>query len=133
MAKSPISLLQELAIKQGYVPIYNYVSEKKDGIYNRFVCRVDCKNFNAEGVGTSKKDAKQNAAKKMLSLLADKNEISVLLPIANKIETSKPVKICESILPSTTEAESSPKLVNYIGLLQVNFVICLSHNTMVKC
>ncbi|XP_025262336.1 RISC-loading complex subunit tarbp2 isoform X2 [Camponotus floridanus] len=118
MSKSPISLLQELGSKQGYVPIYNYVSVKKVGIYDRFVCRVDCKEFNAEGEGNSKKDAKHNAAEKMLSLLAAKNEISVLSPIANKVQTSMPIKTYESILPSTMKTQSSPKIVNYVGLLQ---------------
>lgn len=131
MAKSPISLLQELAIKQGYVPMYNYVSVKKDGIYNRFVCRVDCKEFNAEGVGNSKKDAKQNAAEKMLSLLAAKNEISVLSP--NKVQTSAPIKFYEPVSPSRIATQSNLKIVNYIGLLQVNFVICLSDNTIINC
>lgn len=132
MAKSPINLLQELAIKQGYVPIYNYVGEKKDGTYNRFICRVDCKEFNAEGVGTSKKNAKQNAAEKMLSLLADKNEISLLSPLASKIQTSMSIETCKSISPSRMEIQSNSKL-NYIGALQVNFVIRLLDNTMVNC
>lgn len=125
MAKSPISLLQELGSKQGFVPIYNYVSVKKDGIYNRFVCRVDCKQFNAQGEGNSKKDAKHNAAEKMLSLLAAKNEISVLPPIANRVQTSVSIKIFESISPSTMETQSNPKIVNYVGLLQVNFVLLI--------
>lgn len=124
MAKSPVSTLQELSIKQGYVPIYDYIGVKTDGIYNQFVYRVNCKKFSAEGVGYSKKDAKHNAAENMLLLLAKENEISVLSPVANTIQISTPTKICEPS-PPRIQTLSSPNHVNYVGLLQVNFVICL--------
>ncbi|KAM0726262.1 hypothetical protein ACS0PU_007446 [Formica fusca] len=89
MAKSPISVLQELSVKQGYVPIYNYTGVKKVGIYNQFVCRVECKQFNAE----------------------------VLSPVANKAQISTPTKICEPTSPSRIQALSNSN-VNYVGLLQ---------------
>ncbi|XP_070162406.1 RISC-loading complex subunit tarbp2-like isoform X1 [Polyergus mexicanus] len=117
MAKSPISVLQELSIKQGYVPIYNY-SMKKVGICDQFVCRVECKKFSAEGIGNSKKDAKQKAAENMLSLLSKENEISILSPVANKAQIPTSTKICEPTTPSKIQAPSSPNHVNYVGMLQ---------------
>ncbi|KAL6436381.1 hypothetical protein ACFW04_004715 [Cataglyphis niger] len=120
MAKSPISILQELSVKQGYVPIYDYIGVKTDGIYNQFVYRVKCKTFIAEGVGCSKKNAKHNAAENMLLLLAKENEISVLSPIANTIH-STPTKICEPS-PPRIQTLSSPNHVNYVGLLQEFYV-----------
>ncbi|XP_029665422.1 RISC-loading complex subunit TARBP2-like [Formica exsecta] len=128
MAKSPISVLQELSVKQGYVPIYNYTGVKKVGIYDQFVCRVECKQFNAEGVGNSKKDAKQNAAENMLSLLTEENELSVLSPVANKAQISTPTKICEPTSPSRIQALSSSN-VNYVGLLQE---FCVQQKLMIK-
>ncbi|XP_072751925.1 RISC-loading complex subunit TARBP2-like [Anoplolepis gracilipes] len=118
MNKSPISLLQELSVKQGYVPKYDCIGLKVEGAYNRFVYRVKCKDFVAEGVGNSKKDAKQDAAEKMLSLLANKNEISLQSPVANKIGISIPIKFYEPTSLSRMKTESSPDNINYVGLLQ---------------
>ncbi|XP_050451955.1 RISC-loading complex subunit TARBP2-like isoform X2 [Cataglyphis hispanica] len=127
MAKSPISILQELSIKEGYVPIYDFIGVKTDGIYNQFVCKVKCKEFSTEGVGYSKKDAKHNAAKNMLLLLPKKNEISILSPIANTIQISTP-KICEPSSPRI-QTLSSPNHVNYVGLLQE---FCVQQKLMTK-
>lgn len=127
MAKSPISVLQELAYKQGYVPIYNDV--KNNGIYSQFVCIVECKKFTAEGVGNSKKDAKHKAAENMLLKLAQKSEISVLSPVVNKVQISTPTKICEPASPSRMEAQSSPNRINYVGFLQE---FCIQKNLTVK-
>ncbi|XP_029168745.1 protein PF14_0175-like isoform X3 [Nylanderia fulva] len=115
MANSPINLLQELLIKQGYAPVYDYVGTKKDGLYDQFVYRVQCKKFNAEGSGNTKKEAKKNAAEKMLLLLAQYNEISISSAVAFKnVQISTPTKICEPISSSRMETQSSPN-VNYAG------------------
>lgn len=130
MAKSPVNLLQELVVKQGYFPVYDDVGIKKNEIYNQFVCKVKCKDLIAEGVGKTKKEAKQNAAENMLSLLARCNKISILPPATKvkNVQISTPTKICESISPSKMQVEltqltqSSPDYVNYVGQLQEFFM-----------
>ncbi|XP_012533572.1 uncharacterized protein LOC105835118 isoform X2 [Monomorium pharaonis] len=81
--KSNISLLQEVLIKKGYVPIYHFMEKNIDMISKQFVCVVSCKTFKATGTGNSKKQAKHDAAKNMLSLLVEKNEISLPVDISS--------------------------------------------------
>lgn len=125
MAKSAINLLQELSIKQGYIPIYNFMDKKIDSASMQFTCNVRCTEFSAYGTGNTKKEAKHNAAKEMLSLLVTNNQIS--LPV----DTSSS-SIANTLQSSAKVYEMSPSKQptidrNYIGLLQVNFMSCLSN------
>jgi len=127
MAKSEINLLQELSIKQGFIPIYDFTEKRISGISIQFTCYVSCKELRVHGTGNTKKEAKHNAARNMLSLLATNNKISLPVDtlasdtatssVANTLQS--PVKICEK----TAEH-------NYVGLLQVSFMSHLSNITV---
>jgi len=134
MVKSPISFLQEFAIKQGYVPMYNFLTNDT-GKNNQFFCQVICKDLSANGIGNSKREAKQKAAENMLLLLnqtsyVSMSSISSLCRDANN--TEKSALICNTpsssihlqlksevpyIKKDITMEETS---INYIGLLQVS-------------
>ncbi|XP_012530724.1 histone-lysine N-methyltransferase eggless isoform X2 [Monomorium pharaonis] len=115
--KSPINLLQELLIKEGCTPIYNFMETRMDMVNRQFICIVSCKGLNESGTGISKKEAKQNAAKNMLLLLAKNNKISLSgdtlpLPSAANIEQSSAK---DNTLPLCKQSTTA---CNYVGMLQ---------------
>lgn len=114
MNKTPITILQELAIKHGYFPIYDYLNPKNTGNSIEFICKVSCKDLHINGTGKSKKEAKQSAAENMLILLQNGNE--TLLSSASLVKSN-----IQNSSIKVEEATSS--FVNYIGQLQVNFII----------
>lgn len=70
-SKSPISILQEYAVKKGMpYPIYNLenLSTKTTNLFKYTVCTGE---LTATGTGLSKHEAKHECAKKALALLAD--------------------------------------------------------------
>ncbi|XP_012061903.1 PREDICTED: uncharacterized protein LOC105625172, partial [Atta cephalotes] len=101
MAKSEINLLRELSIKRGFMPIYNW---------------------------STKKEAKHNAARNMLSLLTNhKISLSVVTPqiVTSPIVTNilqNPEQICNtsSSVPFSKDNSNKQFTVehNYIGMLQ---------------
>lgn len=95
MVKSPISFLQEFAIKQGYVPMYDFKIMNTINNSNHFSCRVVCKDLSAVGTGNSKKQAKQKAAENMLLLLGQTNQVSM----------------SSIISPLTTDADQTQKTI----------------------
>ncbi|XP_018407664.1 PREDICTED: uncharacterized protein LOC108783566 [Cyphomyrmex costatus] len=110
MAKSEINILQELLVKQGSVPIYSF-SEKKNDYQTQFICDVICKQMITSGTGRSKKEAKHNAARNMLSLLATNNLI--LLPVVTSSITNVPQNSAKvDYTPNKDESQNSAK-VNY--------------------
>ncbi|XP_011633125.1 interferon-inducible double-stranded RNA-dependent protein kinase activator A-like [Pogonomyrmex barbatus] len=127
MSKSVINVLQELSLKQGFIPIYNFTEKKSNENNLQFICNVSCKQFKTFGTGSSKKEAKHNAAENMLSLLDTNNEISLpadfslehiissnLSPVKNTVFT----KICEtSLSPQSVQSVDC----NYVGMLQELF------------
>ncbi|KAG5330609.1 STAU2 protein, partial [Acromyrmex charruanus] len=129
MAKSEINLLQELSIKRGFMPIYNF-SEKNINYQKQFMCNVACAKLITHGTGNSKKEAKHNAARNMLSLLATNHKIplSVVTPqvVTSPIVTNisqNPEKVCNtsSSVPFRKEDNSNKQFTvryNYIGMLQ---------------
>jgi len=136
MAKSPISFLQEFAMKQGYVPMYDFKT-LTTGKSNQFYCRVTCKNLSADSTGNSKKDAKQRAAENMLLLLDQTSQVSMssTIPLLSRNENKthdyqKSAIICapsSSIHLEPTDSKKDinvkePSCFNYIGLLQVSFI-----------
>lgn len=133
MAKTPISLLQELLIKEGQFPQYDDVGIRSDGVCCYFVCRVGYKNLSAEGMGTTKKEAKHQAAKNMLSLLCSNTKqlniptssVPSSIPITtnhnNNILCYTPTKIGETAKErdkGTIVTQSDPTFINYVGMLQ---------------
>ncbi|XP_033226418.1 interferon-inducible double-stranded RNA-dependent protein kinase activator A-like [Belonocnema kinseyi] len=71
MSKSSISELQELMVKHKKAsPIYDCIEDKIIGNnLHEFTIRVACDNVTACGIGSTKKVAKENAAKEMLTIL----------------------------------------------------------------
>ncbi|XP_024892854.1 uncharacterized protein LOC112468057 isoform X2 [Temnothorax curvispinosus] len=125
MAKSTINSLQEMSIKQGFtkLPDYKFTEKRLDGTTIQFTCNVFCnvtrsRQFKACGTGTSKKEAKHNAAENMLLLLDTNHEAP--LPIDNLSSSSvanithSPEKVYETSSPN----EESTVDRNYVGLLQ---------------
>ena len=71
MSKSLISELQELMVKHKKAsPVYHCIEDKIIGNnLHEFTIRVTCDNVIACGIGTTKKVAKENAAREILSIL----------------------------------------------------------------
>ncbi|KZC10576.1 Interferon-inducible double stranded RNA-dependent protein kinase activator A like protein A [Dufourea novaeangliae] len=133
MSKTSISILQEAIMKLSgcSLPIYVEVSSGI-GIQKRFTIQVTWKSYSAKGVGFSKKEAKQNAAKEMILLLSSKNILQStlsLLPTEEFIPNSiasmsidRPnLQNSMSLLDSDASPHASSSqstFVNYVGLLQ---------------
>ncbi|KYN30805.1 Double-stranded RNA-binding protein Staufen like protein 2 [Trachymyrmex septentrionalis] len=128
MAKSEINLLQELSVKRGFMPIYNF-SENNINYKKEFICNVVCKELITHGTGSTKKEAKHNAARNMLSLLATNRKISssvvtpqiVTSPIVTNV-SQNPEKVFNTSSVSFPKEYNSNKQFtvehNYIGMLQ---------------
>lgn len=69
MAKTPVSLLQELYVKKGITPKYDLVQIEGAVHEPTFKCRVSVGEVYATGSGQSKKKAKHEAAKSILTKL----------------------------------------------------------------
>ena len=68
--KSPKNMLQEYSQKKwGHLPKYKFSRKTKDGFT---VYAFIGKEFKAKGIGKSKKEAEQNAAKLLLNILMEK-------------------------------------------------------------
>ncbi|KAG7207946.1 hypothetical protein KM043_009532 [Ampulex compressa] len=110
MDKTPVTILQELMVKQLCIPAYEEINKLPE---RGFVIRVKCKDLCADGTGLNKKEAKHAAAKKMLSLIAENDKSksipSTVLPVLNSEHKS---------LSNTTKAQPcQPQMINYVGLL----------------
>lgn len=124
-------------MKQGYVPLYDFMTIS--GKSNQFVCKVFCKDLNAEGTGNSKKEAKQKAAENMLLLLGQTSDVSMSSTIsslsvgANKTQNSLSTMICDTSPSSSVHLQLISEVIdlnknikktpsdpckNYIGILQ---------------
>ncbi|XP_002739212.1 RISC-loading complex subunit tarbp2-like [Saccoglossus kowalevskii] len=64
--KTPISILQELCTKRSLTPIYDLIACEGAAHQPKFVYRVTVGEHTANGDGTSKKQAKHNAAENVL-------------------------------------------------------------------
>lgn len=130
MAKSTINLLQELTIKQNFLPEYNFTQKIDETSLLMFECHVSCKQLKTSGTGSSKKEAKHNAAKNMLLLLDTNNTIPLPEDTSSSslVATQSPAKTCDM----SSLCKQSTVNRNYIGLLQVNFINCSSNITVSK-
>ncbi|XP_011868292.1 PREDICTED: probable RISC-loading complex subunit BRAFLDRAFT_242885 [Vollenhovia emeryi] len=70
MSKTPVSILQEMMVKQGMTPDYELIHDGGGRHVNTFTYRVTCDGLSATGTGRCKKDAKHEAAKFMLTEIA---------------------------------------------------------------
>ncbi|KAG5336100.1 STAU2 protein, partial [Acromyrmex heyeri] len=108
MAKSEINLLQELSIKRGFMPIYNF-SEKNINYQKEFICNVACAKLVTHGTGNSKKEAKHNAARNMLSLLATNHKIPLSVVTPQVVTSSIVTSVVTS--PIVTNISQNPEKV----------------------
>ncbi|XP_034175126.2 protein Loquacious-like [Osmia lignaria lignaria] len=131
MNQTPIMVLQEASVKLGTLPVYTEILSVSSTHQKKFVIRVSWRNYTAEGTAYNKKEAKQNAATKMLSLLLSEKKIpetlllSVVKPtgsitLPNKSNTSTTTDyLCSSVANNSNVSDSDIKeeFMNYVGLL----------------
>ncbi|XP_035740379.1 RISC-loading complex subunit tarbp2-like [Vespa mandarinia] len=99
MAKTPIMILQELGVKEGFLP--TYISTYSQTI----------------GQALNKKEAKQNAAQNMLTLLRESKSTPIIRPVL----PLKNINTGTSVLPNSPLLNQALLLEdhkNYIGSLQ---------------
>ncbi|OXU25482.1 hypothetical protein TSAR_014956, partial [Trichomalopsis sarcophagae] len=140
MEKNPVSFLQEYTMQRMKVtPEYTIISQTTGTHINSFNIRVSFNGCSADGVGSSKKEAKLNAAMKMINMLniqqpqssfssqihnKSSSSISSIVNIAsyssnnnnnnnNNNSNSSPLKP----LSSPSQSPVSPG-INYVGKLQ---------------
>ncbi|KRT81796.1 hypothetical protein AMK59_6070, partial [Oryctes borbonicus] len=70
--KTPVMVLQELAVKRNIVPEYELIFSQQGTHENEFRYQVTLLGEQAVGIGRSKKEAKHEAARKALEQLAEK-------------------------------------------------------------
>ncbi|KAL6264507.1 hypothetical protein P5V15_004615 [Pogonomyrmex californicus] len=122
MSKTPVSILQEMMVKQGMIPDYELIHDGGGRHVNTFTYRVSCDGLSATGTGRCKKDAKHEAAKAMLSeIAAHKNYLQ--LPAANTPVASPSRSPFHSI--SVPPKITNVPFVNAVGELQE---LCVNNN-----
>nr|XP_050868867.1 RISC-loading complex subunit tarbp2-like isoform X1 [Vespula vulgaris] len=118
MVKTAIMILQELGVKEGFLPVYTLLRSETGKHISIFTYEVKYKDFSATGQALSKKDAKQKAAQNMLTLLEDPNDISKTRPLSSSNDIypdASPSTSGQALLDSTLMHED---LKNYVGSLQ---------------
>lgn len=102
MFKTPISILQELMVqKKECLPDY-YIENSGATPGASFKCTVNVCSIKAVGYASTKKDAKQNSARKALEMLG---------------YTSTPVHQEKIIVPANCVIKQTTPCINYIGKL----------------
>ncbi|KAL2747287.1 RISC-loading complex subunit tarbp2-like, partial [Vespula maculifrons] len=127
MGKTAIMILQELGMKEGFLPVYTLLRSQTGKQINIFTFKVQYKDFSAIGQALNKKDAKQKAAQNMLTLLEDPNNISKTKPLSSSNDIypdASPSTSGQALLDSTLMYED---LRNYVGSLQQ---YCLQNKLM---
>lgn len=107
---NPISMLLRIqqASKQPE-PIYNVVEERGQGRRKEFVMEVNCSGLSARGIGTSKKNAKREAAKSILSQLgySESGNLDVSTnQNANSVDKNRKVTFSEARVYSENNGQS---------------------------
>lgn len=113
MAKTPVTILQELGAKECIIPKYTIISQDNNANVNKFTIRVEYKDNCVSGTALSKQQAKQNAAQNMLQLLQKSKDITrsplQTSPNENNIDIEKPSSISNQI---------NLTFINHVGSLQ---------------
>ncbi|KAH0539182.1 interferon-inducible double-stranded RNA-dependent protein kinase activator A homolog B-like [Cotesia glomerata] len=108
--KTPVSILQEMMVKNGTVPHYELIYDGGGTHENTFTYQVSCQGLVAIGTGRCKKDAKHLAANNMLERIAAENNYPALPPIPDDKSPAK-------LIPPPRILSDEP-FVNAIGELQ---------------
>lgn len=116
METNPTSFLQEYLVRERKVaPTYTLIRQQSGTHINSFCMRIDCGPDSAEAEGTSKKEARFNAARKMIQKLNIKPNQCFPQQLNNSALNNN----IENSLPNLQNGSSTPT-VNYIGKLQVD-------------
>lgn len=106
MEKNPISFLQEHMAKNKFsMPKYTTIEEHNGTHINHFVIKVESGEYSATGEGSSKKEARTNAAIKMLALL--------------NLNSKKIITKNSALSDHQLNSKSTSIQDNYVGKLQV--------------
>lgn len=139
MSKTPITVLQDVSMKLGTLPIYTEILSVNRTPQVQFVIRVTWKNYTVEGRANNKKEAKQNAAKKMLSLLSSAKEIPEIL-LLSVVKPTRSITLPEESNTSTitnslcslvtnnsdiSDSDIKEEFTNYVGLLNVSMFLSI--------
>lgn len=119
MNKTPVSILQEMMVKNLSIPTYELIHDGGGSHINTFTYRVTCDGLIATGMGRSKKDAKHEAAKAMLETIAEHRGYLQLpaSPAQSPVRTPLP-----PVVPEVQRIPPDVPFVNAVGALQVSNV-----------
>ncbi|XP_061932018.1 interferon-inducible double-stranded RNA-dependent protein kinase activator A homolog [Apis cerana] len=122
MNKTPVSILQEMMIKNKITPNYELIHDGGGSHMNVFAYQVKCDDLIASGIGRSKKDAKHEAAKAMLEIIATHRGYLQLpaSPAQSPVRTPLPPTI-----PEIPRIPPDIPFVNAVGALQD---LCVENN-----
>ncbi|KAI4479360.1 hypothetical protein M0804_011145 [Polistes exclamans] len=124
MAKTPISLLQEFGMKEGFLPEYKIISQCVADNVNVFKFQVKYKDLLAVGMALNKKQAKHNAAENMIKLVknstsnSNKKQIVSLKQNISETKQMLSLKNSYSNFDSFSIKSETVDTTNYIGKLQ---------------
>lgn len=122
MSKTPVSILQEMMVKNLSIPAYELIHDGGGSHANTFTYRVTCNGLTAVGMGRSKKDAKHEAAKAMLKTIA-KHRGHLQLPAS---PAQSPVRTpLPPVVPEVRRIPPNVPFVNAVGVLQD---LCVANN-----
>ncbi|CAL1684123.1 unnamed protein product [Lasius platythorax] len=116
MSKTPVSILQEMMVKQGMIPDYELIHDGGGRHVNTFTYRVICDGLSATGTGRCKKEAKHEAAKAMLTEIINHRNYPQL-PAASTPAVSPSRSPFHSI-PLPPKIPANVPFFNAIGELQ---------------
>ncbi|XP_050465614.1 interferon-inducible double-stranded RNA-dependent protein kinase activator A-like [Cataglyphis hispanica] len=125
MSKTPVSILQEMMVKQGMIPDYELIHDGGGRHVNTFTYRVICDGLTATGTGRCKKEAKHEAATAMLIEIANHRNYPQL-PAANTPAVSPSRSPFHSV-PLPPKIPANVPFVNAIGELQD---LCAENNLL---
>lgn len=123
MSKTPVSILQEMMVKQSITPDYELIHDGGGRHVNTFTYRVTCDGLSATGTGRCKKDAKHEAAKAMLAEIAAHRNYPQL-PAATTPTVSPSRSPFHSVPPLPRTSANVP-FFNAVGELQE---LCAENN-----
>lgn len=125
MSKTPVSILQEMMVKQGMIPDYELIHDGGGRHMNTFVYKVVCDGLTATGTGRCKKEAKHEAAKAMLTEIINHRNYPQL-PAASTPAVS-PSRSPFRSAPLPPKIPANVPFVNAIGELQD---LCAENNLL---
>ncbi|XP_078046748.1 interferon-inducible double-stranded RNA-dependent protein kinase activator A [Augochlora pura] len=122
MIKTPVSILQEMMVKQQTVPDYQLIHDGGGTHMNTFTYQVSCDGLSATGTGRSKKDAKHEAAKAMLEAIATHRGYLQLPAPTSQSPLRTPLP---PVIPETERLPPNVPFVNAVGALKE---LCLENS-----